>query len=71
MKTLLGNAFGLIFLVIGVGYLRRPDIVANVYALLRETLFSEEHIALDRKKWALFFLLLSLLCFYWGMGISL
>lgn len=62
-------ALGFLFLLLGVGYLRRPDLIARFYAVLRQTLLNEQHIALDRKKWGLFFLLLSFLCFCVGFFV--
>jgi len=65
---MVANACGLFFLLLGLGYLYRPDLVARILVAVRETLLNDAHIALERRKWGLFFLLLSLLSFYFGIG---
>ena len=62
----LADMIGFLFLLLGLGYLYRPQLVSRVVAAIREVLLNDAHIALDRKKWGLFFLLLSLLFFYLG-----
>lgn len=57
---------GLISLVLGLGYLLRPDLIARMNAVIREYLLNDAHIALERKKWALFFLLVAFLFLYMG-----
>lgn len=59
-------SFGLIFLAMGLGYLYRPDLIARLNAILRDYLFNDAYMALERKKWGLFFLLLSFLFIYMG-----
>jgi hypothetical protein len=62
------DILGFLFMMLGLGYLYRPQLVSRVIAAIRDTLFNDAHIALDRKKWGLFFLLLSLLSFYLGIA---
>lgn len=50
--------------ILGLGYLYRPDIIERVNAVLRATLFNDAYIALERKKWGAFFLLVGLLFLY-------
>jgi hypothetical protein len=57
---------GLVSFVLGLGYLIRPDLIARMNAVIREYLLNDAHIALDRKKWALFFLLVAFLFLYMG-----
>ena len=64
----LSDIVGFCFLLLGLGYLYRPQLVSRVVAAIREVLLNDAHIALDRKKWGLFFLLLSLLFFYLGVA---
>lgn len=59
-------ALGLICLLLGLGYLYRPDLIARMNAIIRDYLLNDAYIALERKKWGLFFLLLSLLFIYMG-----
>ncbi|MCX5788518.1 MAG: hypothetical protein NTX64_08485 [Elusimicrobia bacterium] len=56
--------FGLIFFALGLGYLYRPDLIERMNALLREYVLNDAHLALERRKWGMFFLLLSFLFLY-------
>lgn len=61
---------GIFFFCLGLGYLYRPTLIERMNAFLRETLLNDAYIALERRKWGLFFLLLSLLFLYMGyMGL--
>ena len=53
-------------LLLGLGYLYRPDLIERMNALLREYFLNDAYIALERKKWGLFFLLVSFLFLYMG-----
>ena len=55
---------GLGFFLLGLGYLYRPDLIERINAVLRESLLNDAHIALQRRKWGMFFLLLSFLFLY-------
>jgi len=55
---------GLFFFLLGLGYLCRPTLIERLYALIRETVLNDAHLALERRKWGVFFLLLSLLSLY-------
>lgn len=55
---------GGLFFLLGLGYLYRPDLIERMNALLREYLLNDAHIALERRKWGVFFLLLAFLFFY-------
>ncbi len=57
---------GLGFFALGLGYLYRPDLIERMNALIREYLLNDAHIALERRKWGAFFLLLSFLFLYMG-----
>jgi hypothetical protein len=59
-------AVGLFFFLLGLGYLYRPDIIERINAILRETLLNDAYIALERRKWGVFFLLISFLFLYMG-----
>jgi hypothetical protein len=62
-KLLIG---GICFLL-GLGYLYRPDLIWRMNALLREYFLNDSHIALERRKWGAFFLLVSFLFLYMGL----
>ena len=66
MSPLFKLAVGAISMLLGLGYLYRPDFVARMNALLREYILNDAHIALERKKWAVFFLLIGFLFLYMG-----
>lgn len=54
--------------VLGLGYLYRPDVIERLNALLRATVFNDAYIALERKKWGAFFLLVGFLFLYMGLS---
>lgn len=58
---------GVASFILGLGYLVRPDLIARMNAVIREYLLNDAHIALERKKWALFFLLVAFLFIYMGI----
>ncbi len=58
---------GLLSLVLGLGYLYRPDLISRLTALAREYLLNDAHIALERTKWGTFFLLIAFLFLYMGI----
>ena len=55
---------GLVSLLLGLGYLYRPDLIERMNAVLREYLLNDAYIALERRKWGIFFLLVSFLFLY-------
>ncbi len=57
---------GLICGALGMGYLYRPDLIERMNAVLRDYLLNDAYIALERRKWGMFFLLLSFLFLYMG-----
>jgi len=59
-------AVGFVSLLLGLGYLYRPDLIERMNALLREYLLNDAYIALERKKWGAFFLLVAFLFLYMG-----
>ncbi len=62
LELLLGAAFA----ALGLGYLYRPDLIERMNALLRDYVFNDAYIALERRKWGAFFLLLAFLFLYVG-----
>lgn len=59
-------ALGVFFFLLGLGYLYRPTLIERLYAVLREYVFNDAHLALERRQWGLFFLLISFLFLYMG-----
>lgn len=66
MSPLFKLVVGAACLLLGLGYLYRPDLIERMNALLREYLLNDAYIALERKKWGAFFLLASFLFLYMG-----
>lgn len=66
MSPLLKIAVGLLCGALGLGYLYRPDLIERMNAVLREYLLNDSYIALDRRKWGMFFLLLAFLFLHMG-----
>ena len=66
MTPFLKIAVGLLSLLLGLGYLYRPDVIERMNALLREYLLNDAYIALERKKWGTFFILIAFLFLYMG-----
>lgn len=61
-KIVVGIASG----ILGLGYLYRPDLIERMNAVLRDYVLNDAYIALERKKWGMFFLLVSFLFLYVG-----
>ena len=55
---------GCVFFALGMGYLYRPDLIQRMNAVIREYFLNDSLIALERRKWGMFFLLLSFLFLY-------
>lgn len=64
MSVSIKFVLGLLFFLLGLGYLYRPDLIERMNAILRQTLLNDAHIALERRKWGTFFLLLAFLFLY-------
>jgi hypothetical protein len=60
--------FGLLCALLGLGYIYKPDVIARVNKLLRETLLNESYVALHRRNWGFLLLLLGGVLVY--MGVS-
>jgi uncharacterized protein YjeT (DUF2065 family) len=59
-------AIGIFFFLLGLGYLYHPRLIERMNALIRETLLNDAYIAMERRKWGMFFLLMSVLFLYMG-----
>lgn len=66
MSPLFKIAVGLLSGALGLGYLYRPDLIERMNAVLRDYFLNDAYIALERKKWGMFFLLISFLFLYTG-----
>ena len=66
MTPILKLVVGLLSGLLGLGYLYRPDLIERMNAVLRDYVLNDAYIALERKKWGMFFLLVSFLFLYTG-----
>lgn len=60
--------FGLMILLLGFGYIYKPEVIERLNRLLKETLLNDSYVALQRKKWGFLLVLIGTLLLY--MGIS-
>lgn len=60
-------AAGAFSVLLGLGYLYRPDLIERMNALLRDYLLNDAYLRLERRKWGLFFLLIGFLFIYMGL----
>ena len=66
MTPLLKIVIGVLSGLLGIGYLYRPDLIERMNAVLRDYMLNDAYIALERRKWGMFFLLVSFLFLYMG-----
>ncbi len=66
MNPVFKLAVGLLSGLLGLGYLYRPDLIERMNAVLRDYVLNDAYIALERKKWGMFFLLVSFFFLYVG-----
>ncbi len=57
---------GVFFLLLGTGTIYRPDLIHRLIRFIRDYLLNDARMALQRRQWGIFFLLLSLLFIYMG-----
>ncbi|MCX5784792.1 MAG: hypothetical protein NTX59_03805 [Elusimicrobia bacterium] len=60
--------FGLVFLLLGLGYVYKPEIIERLNRLLKETLLNDSYAALHRKELGLLFVLMGILLLYMGFS---
>lgn len=66
MTPLFKFAAGAFFGLLGLGYLYRPDLIERMNAVLRDYMLNDAYIALERRKWGMFFMLTAFLFLYLG-----
>ena len=59
--------FGVLFITLGLGYLFRPDLIERLNAVIRETVLNDAYIALERRKYGAFFILIGSLLLYMAL----
>ncbi|HAT72361.1 MAG TPA: hypothetical protein DCS63_06050 [Elusimicrobia bacterium] len=60
--------FGLVFILLGLGYIYRPDAIERLNRLIKETFLNDSYVALHRKNWGFLLLLMGGVLIY--MGVS-
>jgi uncharacterized protein YjeT (DUF2065 family) len=60
--------FGLVLLLLGLGYIYEPEVVERLNRLLKETLLNDSYVALHRKKWGVLLVLIGFLLVYMGLS---
>jgi uncharacterized protein YjeT (DUF2065 family) len=60
--------FGLVFILLGLGYIYRPDAIERLNRLIKETFLNDSYVALHRKNWGFLLLLLGGVLIYMGLS---
>jgi uncharacterized protein YjeT (DUF2065 family) len=60
--------FGLLFVLLGLGYIYKPGAIERVNRLIKETFLNDSYVALHRRNWGFLLLLVGAVLMY--MGIS-
>jgi uncharacterized protein YjeT (DUF2065 family) len=60
--------FGLLFVLLGLGYIYRPDAIERINRLIRETFLNDSYVALHRRNWGFLLLLLGAILLYMGLS---
>ncbi|MDD2773798.1 MAG: hypothetical protein PHP45_08905 [Elusimicrobiales bacterium] len=60
--------FGLVCVLLGLGYVFRPDIIERINALIKNTILNDARIALERRKWGVFLILAGIFFLYRAFG---
>ena len=60
--------FGLVFVLLGLGYIYKPEIIERINRLIKETFLNDSYVALHRKNWGFLLLLLGGVLIYMGMS---
>jgi len=60
--------FGLVLLLLGFGYIYRPDIIERINRVLKETLLNDSYLALHRRNWGFLLVLLGATLLYMGLS---
>jgi len=67
INTYLKIFFGLVFVLLGLGYVYKPEIIERINRLIKETFLNDSYIALHRKNWGFLLLLVGGLLIYMGV----
>ncbi|MCX5791657.1 MAG: hypothetical protein NTY45_05475 [Elusimicrobia bacterium] len=60
--------FGLLFVLLGLGYIYKPEVIERLNRLIRETFLNDSYLALHRKNWGFLLVLLGGVLVYMGLS---
>lgn len=60
--------FGLVFMLLGLGYIYKPEAIERLNRLIKETFLNDSFVALHRRNWGFLLLLIGGVLIY--MGVS-
>jgi len=60
--------FGLVFLLLGLGYIYSPGVISRINKVIRDTFLNDSYVALHRRNWGFLMLLIGAVLVY--MGVS-
>ncbi len=63
--------FGLVFTLLGLGYVYKPEIIERINRLIKETFLNDSYLALHRKNWGFLLLLVGGMLIYMGASRAL
>ena len=63
--------FGLVFVLLGLGYVYKPEIIERINRLIKETFLNDSYVALHRKNWGFLLLLVGGGLIYMGVSRAL
>ena len=63
--------FGLVFVLLGLGYVYKPEIIERINRLIKETFLNDSYVALHRKNWGFLLLLVGVVLIYMGVSRAL
>lgn len=63
--------FGLVFVLLGLGYIYKPEIIERINRLIKETFLNDSYVALHRRNWGFLLVLLGAVLVYMGLAREL
>ncbi len=63
--------FGLVFVLLGLGYVYKPEIIVRINRLIKETFLNDSYVALHRRNWGFLLLLVGGVLIYMGASKAL
>ncbi len=63
--------FGLVFILLGLGYIYKPEIIVRINRIIKETFLNDSYVALHRKNWGFLLLLVGGVLIYMGVSRGL